>query len=91
MGPWLVLVCPCFRERGSAKSYIVSDQNERGIQGPDQGPLVGSRGTALAGIQGAEPPEDPGVLGFLRLQNVTLLTQFFYFSDKFCCKISSPI
>ena len=28
-----------------------------GVQGPTLGPLVGSRGEALVGVQGAEPPK----------------------------------
>ena len=30
---------------------------------------MGSRGNALAGVQGAEPPEAPGFSGFLRPKN----------------------
>ena len=37
-----------------------------GVQGPAQGPLVGSRGRAPAGVQGAAPPEAPGFLSFVK-------------------------
>ena len=35
-----------------------------GVQGPAQGPLVGSRGNALVGVKGAKPPEAPGLVHF---------------------------
>ena len=35
-----------------------------GIQGPAQGPLVGSRGNAPVGVKGAKPPEAPGLVHF---------------------------
>ena len=47
--------------------------------GPTQGPLVGSRGNAPAGVQGAEPPEAPGFSGFLRPQNASPLIVFLSF------------
>ena len=35
-----------------------------GVQGPAQGPLVGSRGNAPVGVKGAKPPEAPGLVHF---------------------------
>ena len=50
-----------------------------GVQGPAQGPLVGSRGNAPAGVQGAELPEAPGFSGFLRPQNASPCIVFLSF------------
>ena len=46
------------------KKYSIASEASGwgGVQGPFFGPLVGSRGKTLAGVQGAEPPEAPGVL-----------------------------
>ena len=35
-----------------------------GVQGPAQGPLVGSRGNAPVGVKGVKPPEAPGLVHF---------------------------
>ena len=36
-----------------------------GVQGPALGPLVGSRGNAPVGVEGAKPPEARGLLHIL--------------------------
>ena len=59
-----------FRPNGRAK------RARRRVQGPTQASWW-SPGTAPTGVQGAEPPEAPGVLGFLRPQNAS---RIFFFS-----------
>ena len=48
---------------------------------------VGSRGNALAGVQGTEPPEAPGFSGFLRPKNASPRTVFLsFFKTSFAVK-----
>ena len=63
-GCWIKIVC------------VQVERSERSVltawgPGAAQGPLVGSRGNASSGVQGAEPPEAPGFSGFLRPQNAS--------------------
>ena len=42
------------------RGSVTTEPIAGGVQGPALGPLVGSRGEAPAGFQGAVPPEAPG-------------------------------
>ena len=53
-----------------------------GVQGPAQGPLVGSRGNAPVGVKGAKPPEAPGLVHFKNQYNA--LTEDIFTFIKRC-------
>ena len=62
------LQTPSFSEKGAGGKDMKGAECARakrcaplaGVQGPAVGPLVGSRGNAPVGVQGAKPPEAPG-------------------------------
>ena len=61
-----------------------SERSERSVltawgPGARSRALVGSRGNAPAGVQGAEPPEAPGFSGFFRPQNASPRIVFLLF------------
>ncbi len=56
---WTLIVCDNVRAQHARRARSAKPL-PGGVQGPALGPLVGSRGNAPVGVQGAKPPEAPG-------------------------------
>ena len=86
---WYTWACAGFVTAGCWRKIVSvqverSERSERSVltawgPGARSRALVGSRGNAPAGVQGAEPPEAPGFSGFFRPQNASPRIVFLLF------------